>query len=99
MRQISIRFHDEHDAVLWAAIQAIPPGRRNTQLKQMLAAALSRDEVLQRLEALERRLAEWESGNGPIPAPSPAPLTSAPDPALTPPGWKESLAQFGAFED
>lgn len=101
MRQISIRFDDERDAVLWAAIQAIPAGRRNTQLKTMLAAAFGMGgaDVLQRLDSLDRRLAAWESGMPTPPAPSSAPLTSATGPAATPAGWKDSLAKLGVFDD
>ena len=101
MRQLSIRFDDERDAALWAAIQAIPPGRRNAQLKQMLAAAfgMGSAEVLQRLDALERRMDSWAAGTPAPQVSGPAPLTEAAGPPGTPPGWKESLAALGVYDD
>ena len=101
MPQITIRIDEAADAELWAAIRAIPAGQRTARLKRILAIGfrIGDAEILQRLEALERRMAEWESGTRTPQPPSPAPMASTPDPALTPPGWKDSLAKLGAFND
>lgn len=101
MSRITIRFDEDADSNLWAEIQSIPPGQRTAQLKRVLEAGfrLRGVDVLQRLDELERRMAEWESGIRTAQAPSPAPLKPAAGPAGTPPGWKESLTQLGAFED
>lgn len=97
MARITIRIDEVADTALWVAIQTIPTGQRNAQLKRILADGfrLGDAEVLQRLDALEQRMAAWEAGT---PASAPSSLASATCPA-TPPSWKESLAQLGAFDD
>lgn len=101
MRQLSIRFDEERDAALWAAIQAIPTGRRNAQLKDMLSAAFGMGgaDVLQRLAELERRMTAWESGAHAVPVPNLTPQPEGTGPAGTPPSWKESLAALGVYDD
>lgn len=98
MARITIRFDDETDSQLWAAIQSIPPGQRNAQMKRLLEFGfrLREGDVLQRLETLERRMTGWESGMRMVPAP-----TARPEPASagTPPSWKESLAALGVYDD
>lgn len=100
MSRITIRFDDVVDGSLWAEIQSIPPGQRNAQLKRVLAVGftLRGNDVLQRLETLERRMAEYEAGQrttaGAMPA---SPATSGP--TGTPPSWKESLAALGVYDD
>ncbi len=101
MPQITIRIDETADAELWAAIRAIPAGQRTARLKRILETGfrIGGAGILERLEDLERRMSEWESGLRTTPVPSPVPLTSAAGPVPTPPGWKESLANFGAFDD
>ena len=100
MPQITIRIDEATDAELWAAIQAIPLGQRTARLKRILETGfrVNAADILQRLNALERRMDAWEAGIHPQ-APSVAPLPEVTGPALTPPGWKDSLAKLGAFND
>ena len=101
MSRITVRFDDETDSELWAAIQSIPPGQRNAHLKRLLEFGfrLREGDVLQRLETLERRMAEYEAGLRTTPAPNPTSSPAGTGPAGTPPRWKESLAALGVYDD
>lgn len=103
MGQITIRFDEHKDTALWAAIQAIPSGQRTAHLKRLLETGLrmGQRDVLQRLDDLERRLAAWEQGGAPPQSLHPAPQAPATkdSPVTIPPGWKDSLAQLGAFDE
>ena len=101
MPQITIRIDEATDAELWAAIRAIPVGQRTARLKRILETGfgVNTADILQRLNALERRMDAWEAGIHTPQAPSVASQPEVTGPALTPPGWKDSLAKLGAFND
>lgn len=101
MSRITIRFDEDIDSDLWAAIQSILPGQRNAQLKRVLEVGfrLRGNDVLQRLETLERRMAEYEAGLRTTPASNPPSPPAVTGPAGTPPSWKESLAALGVYDD
>lgn len=103
MAQITIRFDEHKETALWGAIQAIPSGQRTAQVKRLLEAGLrvGEQDVFHRLADLERRMAAWEQAGVPPQPPHSgpqAPATKDSPPAI-PPGWKDSLAQLGAFDE
>lgn len=98
-REIKIRLHQERDADVLAVIEAMTPGERQPALVRALRAGLCGHwpEVLDRLTAIEQRLANTPAASETVPEETWAPAATVPN--VTRPAAPDSAAAAPPPED